>query len=117
MSDEFIKVATQEINEELSSIEQILQSCLDDSKIFQNSANLQKHTHKIKGLAPMMGKDTMGNLAAILDDILKQVISGKTPSGIFEILITSHKKLVQNMNNDYDLESEIVSAKNFLALM
>ncbi|KEQ57022.1 Che A protein Kinase Sensory transduction transferase Two-component regulatory system [Marine Group I thaumarchaeote SCGC AAA799-E16] len=114
MSDEFIKLATNEINEELSGIGSILNSCSDDAKIFENSDKLQKHTHKIKGLAPMMGKHTMGNLATVLDDILKQVMAGKTPQGIFDVMTISHAELVQNMNNDSDLEPMIEKVKNFL---
>ena len=56
MSDEFIQLATKEINEEILGIGDILKSCSDDALVFENSDKLQKHTHKIKGLAPMMGK-------------------------------------------------------------
>ena len=114
MSDEFIKLATKEINEEILGIEDILNSCNDDAKVFENSDKLQKHTHKIKGLAPMMGKSSMGGLATVLDDTLKQIMAGKTPQGIFDLMTTSHEKLVQNMNNDFDLEPTVEEAKNFL---
>ena len=113
MSDEFIKLATKEINEEILGIGDILNSCNDDAKVFENSDKLQKHTHKIKGLAPMMGKSNMGSLATVLDDTLKQIMAGKTPQGIFDLMTTSYEKLVQNMNNDSDLEPTIEEAKNF----
>lgn len=114
MSDEFLKLAKQEVNEEISGMEKILNNCSDDAQIFESSENLQKHTHKIKGLAPMMGKTSMGKLAAILDDILKQTMAGKKPQGIIDVLKISTEKMVQNMSNDYDLEPEIKNAKNLL---
>ena len=117
MSDEFIKLATKEINEEIVGIGDILNSCDDDANIFENSDNLQKHTHKIKGLAPMMGKSSMGSLASVLDDMLKQIMAGKTPKGIFDVMMLSHKKLVQNMNDDSDLDPVIDRAKNLLSGM
>lgn len=115
MSDEFIKLATKEINDEILGIGSILDSCSDDAGIFRNSDKFQKHTHKIKGLAPMMGKSTLGNLASVLDDMLKQIMAGKTPQGIFDVMKISHEKLVQNMNNNDDLEPTIEKAKNLLS--
>lgn len=115
MSDEFIKLATKEINEEILGIGNILNSCNTDAQVFENSDNLQKHTHKIKGLAPMMGKSSMGSFATVLDDTLKQIMAGKTPQGVFDFMTNSHQKLVQNMNNDSNLESVIEEAKNFLS--
>lgn len=117
MSDEFIKLATKEINEEIIGIGDILNSCNDDANVFKNSDSLQKHTHKIKGLAPMMGKNTMGSLVSVLDDILKQIMAGKTPQGIFDVMVTCHEKLVQNMNDNSDLEPVIEKAKNLLSGM
>ena len=67
MSDEFLKVATKEINEEVDSIGKILDSCNDDAAILQNSSSLEKHFHKIKGLAPMMGQEEIGEIAALID--------------------------------------------------
>ena len=60
MSDEFIKVSTQEINEEIASIKKILESCKTDSDISKNSQDIEGHIHKIKGLASMMGKPGIG---------------------------------------------------------
>ena len=57
MSDEFTQVATKEINEELDGIEGILNSCTNDDDITNNSTDIEKHLHKIKGLAPMMGQE------------------------------------------------------------
>ena len=117
MSDEFIKLATKEINEEILGIGDILNSCNDDAKVFENSDKLQKHTHKIKGLAPMMGKSSMGGLATVLDDTLKQIMAGKTPQGIFDLMTICHENMVQNMNSDSNLEPTVEEAKNFLNSM
>jgi hypothetical protein len=48
MSDEFIEIATQEINEEISGLEQLLPACQNDADIFSSAGKFQKHTHKIK---------------------------------------------------------------------
>ena len=106
MSDEFIKVATQEINDELTSITTILESCKNDADISKNSGKIEPHMHKIKGLAPMMGKENIGNLAKILDSILKKIVSGQKVDGFYEPLSISIKKMTFAMENPYDL-SEI----------
>jgi len=104
MSDEFISLATKEINEEISEIETILNSCKNDDDVNQNSTQLQKHTHKIKGLAPMMGKAELGSFAAILDSILKKMIDGITINGIFNDMSDSISSIKQNMSEpNYDL--------------
>lgn len=51
MSDEFMKIATQEINDELSSISTILDLCQNDADVSKNSDKIEEHMHKIKGLA------------------------------------------------------------------
>jgi HPt (histidine-containing phosphotransfer) domain-containing protein len=104
MSDEFIKVAIKEINDELSGIATILDSCHNDSDVSKNSDKIEQHMHKIKGLAPMMGKEDIGNLAKTLDSILKKIISGQKVDGFFEPLSTSIKQMAIAMDNSQDLE-------------
>ena len=106
MSDEFIKVATQEINDELSGIATILDICSNDLDIAENSSKIEQHMHKIKGLAPMMGKEDIGNLAKILNSILKKIVSGQKVDGFYEPLSTSIKQMTFAMENPFDL-SEI----------
>ena len=89
MSDEFIAVATKEITADINSIENILESCSTDSDIFQNSSKFQKHTHKIKGLAPMMGKESLGDFSSTLDDLFKKMMSGTNFEDIFPIISQS----------------------------
>ncbi len=106
MSDEFIEVATREINEELSGILAILDTCQNDADVSKNSEKIEQHMHKIKGLAPMMGKEGIGNLAKTLDLILKKIVSGQKVDGFIEPLSTSIKQMTFAMGNPYDL-SEI----------
>ncbi|HUU47788.1 MAG TPA: hypothetical protein VMW55_03295 [Nitrosopumilaceae archaeon] len=104
VSDEFIKVATQEINEELSEITEILDSCQNDDDISKNSSIIEKHMHNIKGLAPMMGKETIGTVAKHLDSILKKIMSGKKVDGIFEPLCTSIEQMRMNMDKSHEMQ-------------
>ena len=103
MSEEFIKVATQEINDELSAITLILESCQNNDDILKNSAKIEQHMHKIKGLAPMMGKENIGDLAKKLDLILKKIASGKKVTGFFEPLSNSIHQMTIAMNKHHDL--------------
>ena len=86
MSAEFIKVATIEINEDISELEKILFSCKTDTNVVSCIDKFQKHTHKIKGLAPMMGKDDLGTLSASLDNIFKKILNGSRVENIFDLL-------------------------------
>ena len=103
MSDEFIKIATGEINEEISALEKIMSTCQNDSDVFSNADKFEKCTHKIKGLAPMMEKEALGNFSGILDSILKKMIDGLTIDGIFSIFCDSISSMKQCMlEPDYD---------------
>ena len=105
MSDEFIRVATKEINEELASITLILKSCNTDLDVSSNGENIEQHFHKIKGLAPMMDKTKVGNIAEINDALLKHIIEGKIISGIIGILNESIVFMKNDMdNNDIGFE-------------
>jgi len=104
ISEEFIKVATQEINEELSHIEKILDSCQNDDDISKESSKIEKHMHNIKGIAPMMGKEKIGNLAKHIDSILKKIMSGTKVEGIFEPLCTSIEQMKLNMEKSHEMQ-------------
>lgn len=103
MSDEFIKVATREINEELSGITTILHSCSNDDDVSKNSDKIEQHMHKIKGLAPMMGKENVGSLAKTLDSILKKIVSGIQFDGFYGLLSTSIEQMSIAMEKTHDL--------------
>ena len=86
MSDEFLNVATKEINEDLEELKKILAICKNDGSVISNADKLQKHTHKIKGLAPMMGKAHLGEISGSLDSLLKTSLDGGDFEGIFNLL-------------------------------
>jgi len=116
MSDEFITVATEEINDDISNLENILHFCANNDDVYQNANELQKHTHKIKGLAPMMGKEELGILSSMLDDLLKEMIVGKKNEGIFNILSESLFYMKNSMNEtNYDLSQINNKIKQFLS--
>jgi len=98
MSDEFIEVATKEVNGDIEEIENILKLCSNDDDIFKNSAEFQKYTHKIKGLAPMMGKESLGTFSSSLDDVFKKMIEGKHCETVFEIISKSVPLMKKSMN-------------------
>ena len=86
MSDEFIQVATKEISEDISELEKIISSCTSDADIILHASKFQKHTHKIKGLAPMMGKENLGTISSSLDAIFKTLLQKSEIDGVFKIL-------------------------------
>ena len=111
MSDEFLRVATQEIKDEINSIAKILHSCNNDSEIISNAESIEKHIHKIKGLAPMMGQKHMGDIASLNDELLKYIIDGNSLEGVYDILVESNvfmKSEMQGSNtNVEDLKQKI----------
>ena len=44
MSDEFIEIATKEINEEIFELDKILSTCQNDANVLLNADKFQKHT-------------------------------------------------------------------------
>jgi len=105
MSDEFLKIATTEINDEILEMQQILNSCRNSYDVSSNAAKIQRSTHKIKGLAPMMGKEDLGSLSSLLDSILKKIMDGAIADEIFELLITSVGEMKHSMAySDYNLD-------------
>ena len=103
MSDEFLAVATKEVTDDIVSIENILKLCTNDIDVFQSASKFQKHTHKIKGLAPMMGKEPLGDLSSSLDNIFKKIINGDNVDGVFNLMQESINHMKKSMNEaDYD---------------
>ena len=89
MSDDFLKLARKEIQEELYSLKQILSQCHSDSDISTNGKEIERHLHKIKGLAPMMGQKDVGDIAALTDTITKRVIENGSLEGTYKCLSES----------------------------
>lgn len=105
MSDEFLKVARQEIRSELDELERIILHCNNDEHIFKNSQDIKGHIHKIKGLAPMMGQEKIGELAKISDSILRYIVNeGPLPGSCLIIvkIVDDMKKILEGLNI-YDL--------------
>lgn len=103
MSEEFLKVATKEIKEDLENISTILGSCQNDDDVSKNSDEIEKFMHKIKGLAPMMGKQDVGDLAKTLDVILKKINSGQKIDGFLEPLSISVEKMTSAIDGPTEL--------------
>ena len=115
MSDEFVALATKEINDEISGIETILSSCKNNDDVVHNSDKLQQHTHKIKGLAPMIGKEELGELSSQLDTMLKKTNEGKQFKEILDLLTESIPQMKGSMNKSADLNPIIGRIKQYLS--
>jgi HPt (histidine-containing phosphotransfer) domain-containing protein len=106
MSDEFITLATKEILEHVTEISNILNSCENSTDISLKADVLQKHTHSIKGLAPMIGKKELGSLSASLDMLLKKIMDGVQIEGVFDILkesLVSMKASADDPHHDFNI--------------
>lgn len=106
MSDEFLKVARQEIQSEIDSLNETFLECVDDEQFFKKTKDIEKHMHKIKGLAPMMGQDKVGEIARISDIILKHVINHGALKGSQEIIFESVQRMSLLFNGDDNIETE-----------
>lgn len=91
MSDNFLKLARKEIQEELDGLNQIMSQCKSDLDISTNGKEIERHLHKIKGLAPMMDQKDVGDIAALIDTIAKYVISHGTLDNTYNIFLESIK--------------------------
>jgi chemotaxis protein histidine kinase CheA len=98
MSDEFLRVAKKEVSEDIAEIGNLLQNCQNDSDVLKNAAGIEKHIHKLKGLAPMMGHEQIGEIAALVDKLLKVTMSGKIVLGIYDTLKKSHQFMHDALN-------------------
>ena len=111
MSDEFLRIAKEEVTDDIAKIGNILKNCSGDSDVSKRAAEIEKHTHKLKGLAPMMGQSEIGDIASILDVVLKGAISGKPVPGIFQAVEKSNQFMLDAING---LKFDFASLKNDL---
>ncbi len=107
LSDEFTKQATKEINEEIEYNSQIIKSCQNDEDIINKCSEIEKHLHKIKGLAPMMDQKKIGELASLNDELIKKILEGEKIKGIFETMNQSNK-LMKDIMQDSTLEIDVL---------
>lgn len=110
MTDEFLEVATKEINEELRGLEHFLALCKTDRDVIAVSSKFQKHTHKIKGLAPMMDKKPLGDVSNSLDSLFKRIIDGQDMQGILTV-ISEIIPFMVSMMDEPECDSERVKEK------
>ena len=114
MSEEFTKIATQEILEDITEIDKLLTLCKNDADVIHMVNDFQTHFHNIKGLAPMMEKEHVGEGASIFDSLMKQIQDGQTISGIYDGLSESlpqmRKAMGETNDNLEDLQTKL-SAK------
>jgi len=103
LTDEFTEQATKEIYEELDHNSQILKSCQNDEDVSNKCSEIEKHLHKIKGLAPMMGQKKIGELASLNDELIKKILEGEKIEGIFETIKQSNK-LMKDLMQDSTVE-------------
>ncbi len=103
MSDEFLRVARQEIQSEIDSLKDIFLVCTNDTQIYEKSTDIEKHMHKIKGLAPMMEQEKIGEIARISDIILKHIASQGVLKGSHGTI--SHA--VQKMSGIFDGQTSV----------
>jgi chemotaxis protein histidine kinase CheA len=99
MSEEFLRVARKEVNEDITEIGNLLKNCHDDSDILKKASDIEKRIHKLKGLTPMMGQEQIGEITVLLDKLLKIAMSGKTVPGIYGTIKDSHLFMQDAMNN------------------
>jgi len=111
LSEEFLRVAKKEVSDDIAEIGNLLRACSGDSDISKNAAEIEKHTHKIKGLAPMMGQIEIGDVASTLDALLKMAISGNMPPDLFHSIKKSHQFMLDTIDGH---ESDFASLKSDL---
>ncbi|MBI5698252.1 MAG: Hpt domain-containing protein [Thaumarchaeota archaeon] len=100
MSEEFLRVAKKELTADIAEIGNLLKTCSSDADVIKNASEIEKHTHKIKGLAPMMNQEEIGQIATLLDKILKGVPSGKSDASLYQTMSVSHKFMQDAIEGD-----------------
>ena len=93
MSEEFLRIARQEIQTEIDNLKDIFLTCANDEQLYEKSTDIEKHMHKIKGLAPMMGQEKVGEIARISDIILKHVSSQGMLEGSHGMILSAVQKM------------------------
>lgn len=106
MSDEFFRVARQEIQSEIDSLQDIFLVCVNDQQLYERSRDIEKHMHKIKGLAPMMGQKGIGEIARICDIIVKHVTSQGVLKGSHKIISNAVQRIHHLFNEQVYSEIE-----------
>lgn len=106
MSDEFLRVARQETQTEIDNLKDIFLFCGNDEQLYQKSIDIEKHMHKIKGLAPMMGQEKVGEIARISDIILKHVTSHGVLKGSHSIISNAIQRMSSIFSGQISVETD-----------
>ena len=118
MPDEFLDVATKEIKEDLCGLETLLSGCKNDHDVIIFIPEFQKHTHKIMGLAPMMGNDSLGSVSKSLDSLLKKFMDSSSVVGLFvllsDLLPFMMSLMIEPTTDSLKVEEKIFKIENFL---
>ncbi|MHB8601824.1 MAG: Hpt domain-containing protein [Nitrosotalea sp.] len=106
MSDEFLRVARQEIQTEIENLKDIFLFCGNDEQLHEKSVDIEKHMHKIKGLAPMMGQEKVGEIARISDIILKHVTNHGVLKGSHSIISNAVQRMSSIFSGQISVETD-----------
>lgn len=106
-----MRVAKAEVSDDITKIDNLLKNCSGDSDIQNNAVEIEKHAHKLKGLAPMMGQSEIGDIAASIDKLLKLVISGKPIPDVCVAIKKSNQFMLDKINGS---KPDYISLKNDL---
>lgn len=82
-------MAKKEVSDDISGIGVLLNGCHTDDDVHKNAHAIEKHLHKLKGLAPMMGQEEIGEVATLLDSIFKFMLNGTHVEQIHKTLADS----------------------------
>src|SRR5574337_299195 len=93
MSEESLRNARQEIQTEIDNLKDIFRTCANDEQLYETSIDIEKHMHKIKGLAPMMGQEKVGEISRISNIILKHVTSQGMLKGSHDMILSAVQKM------------------------
>ncbi len=93
-------MAKKELSQDIAEIGNILNYCSSDTDATKNAPSIEKHIHKIKGLAPMMDQEKIGQIATLLDKILKSIPSDKSLPGLYATLMKSHSFMKNTIDGD-----------------
>jgi chemotaxis protein histidine kinase CheA len=119
LSEEFLRVAKKEVSDDITEIGNLLKDCQNDNDVLKNISAIEKCIHKIKGLAPMMGHSQIGELATLLDKLLKIALDGKMIPDIYSTVKNSYLFMLDSISgtkaNFAPLKSQIKNKyANFL---
>ena len=89
MSDEFQKVAREEISEHIENLKKIVNSSKNDSDVSKKILDLTQLLHEIEGLAPMMNQNKVGKIAQRLHLLLNAFVEKNMFDGAYEMVNSS----------------------------